>query len=394
MLMVSDLLELAMGRAEASEVAARAPSRFQPTASVPFVVVWNVCRHCNMTCPHCYAAAGPRPSPNDLSTDEGMQLIDALATAGVRFLIFSGGEPLLRTDLFELMAHARARGLSPQLSTNGVLIDAAVAERLRSVGVGYVGVSIDGLPSFNDPYRGLEGGFARALEGLRHAGRAGMRTGLRMTLTRRNADQLEDMVAIARDAPVDRFYVSHLVYAGRGRRLIGDDLHPEEGRRRLHDLFGLAEQLLREGAPMRIVTGGNDSDGPALHLWAVQRYGPRAGRSVWEALAKRGGNSAGERVLCIDAQGRVHPDQFWQGLTLGNVRTDRFEDILAHPRLQQLRQRELYLRGRCATCPHVPLCRGSHRERAIAASGDVWGPDPACVLTDSEVAATCEEAWA
>jgi Fe-coproporphyrin III synthase len=394
MLMVSDLLELASGRVQASEVTARAPSRFEPSAAAPFVVVWNVCRHCNMTCPHCYAAAGPRPSPHDLSTDEGRRLIDELAEAGVRFLIFSGGEPLLRSDLFELMAHARARGVTPQLSTNGVLIDASVVQRLQAVGVPYVGVSIDGLEAFNDPYRGLEGGFARALDALRLCAGAGLRTGLRMTLTRRNADQLTDLVAIAAEVPVDRFYVSHLVYAGRGRRMAGDDLDPPECRLLLEDLFGIADHLVSTGARPHIVTGGNDSDGPALVLWVQERYGAQAARRVWDALERRGGNSAGERVLCIDHQGRVRPDQFWQAVTLGDVRHGAFADILNHPLRAQLRDRTTRLTGRCGTCPFVSLCRGSHRERALAVHGDPWASDPACVMTDAEVTPSIMEAMA
>ncbi|MFW6086526.1 MAG: radical SAM protein [Myxococcota bacterium] len=384
--MVTDLLELATGRTRPAEVTARSPFRFQPSTRTPFVVVWNVCRHCNMTCPHCYAAAGPRPSANDLTTREGLRLLDDLAGAGVRFVIFSGGEPLLRADLFELMAHARARGLVPQLSTNGVLIDAPTAERLAQVGVQYVGISIDGLPDFNDAYRGLEDGFDRAVEGLGHARSAGLRTGLRMTVTRRNAPQLDALIEQARAASVDRFYVSHLVYSGRGRRLAGADLSPEEARCLLEHLFARASELLAAGDPLRLVTGGNDSDGPALLQWVRSRHGSRAADRVREALVRRGGNSAGERVMCIDHRGRVHPDQFWQAANLGNVRRQPFAEILDHPLLAQLRDRSTRLGGRCRGCPHLALCRGSHRERALVATGDVWAPDPACVMTDAEVA--------
>jgi uncharacterized Fe-S cluster-containing radical SAM superfamily protein len=193
MLPVSDLIEVARRRVAGSELRSRAPSRFGDRGERAPVVVWNVCMHCNMTCPHCYAAAVARPSPTDLDTDEALALIDDLAGCGVRVVIFSGGEPLLRRDLFELLVRARERGIAAQLSTNGVRIDAAVAERLASVGVAYVGVSIDGLAAFNDAYRGLPGGFEAALRGLHCAKRAGMRTGLRMTLTRRNVAQLPAM---------------------------------------------------------------------------------------------------------------------------------------------------------------------------------------------------------
>jgi Fe-coproporphyrin III synthase len=394
MLMVSDLLELASGQTEASALTARAPSRFEPTGSAPFVVVWNVCRHCNMTCPHCYASAGVRPSRQDLSTEEGRTLIEELAGAGVRCLIFSGGEPLLRADVIDLMAHAREQGISPQLSSNGVLIDAPMAERLADAGVSYVGVSIDGVSAFNDAYRGLEGGFDLAVRGLRCSREAGMRTGLRMTLTRRNMAHLPALVQLARSLPVDRFYVSHLVYSGRGRRLVEDDLDREESRTLLEALFGLADRLLAEGDPLRIVTGGNDSDGPALLRWVEEAFGSEAALRIWDALERRGGNSAGERVLCIDHQGRVHPDQFWQGATLGDVRVTPFAQILAHPLRAQLQRRTALLEGRCATCPFVTLCRGSHRERALATHGNPWAPDPACVMRDAEVAPLPMEALA
>ncbi|MFW6066778.1 MAG: radical SAM protein [Myxococcota bacterium] len=395
MLMVSDMLELATGRTRPVEVTARAPARYQTTADAPFVVVWNVCRHCNMTCPHCYAAAGPRASRQDLSTEEGRRLIDELAEAGVRYLIFSGGEPLLRDDLLELVAHARDRGVAPQLSSNGVLIDAETAARLAGAGVTYVGVSIDGLPAFNDAYRGLADGFTRAVQGIVHAQRAGMRTGLRTTVTRRNAEQLEAMIDLAREIPVDRFYVSHLVYSGRGRRLADADLAPSDARALLHRYFERAEALLEAGEERpKLVTGGNDSDGPALVRWIERRMGTPAAQRVHAVLERRGGNSAGERVLCIDHRGRVHPDQFWQAATLGDVRRQPFVEILAHPLREQLRRREAQLGGRCGTCPFKAICRGSHRERALVATGDPWAPDPACVMTDAEVQSATLEATA
>lgn len=394
MLMVSELLDLAAGNSRPAEVTARSPARFQADAGVPSVVVWNVCAHCNMKCPHCYAAATSRPSKQELSTDEGRRLIEQLAGVGVRFLIFSGGEPLMRSDLLELLAHAKACGLTPQLSTNGVLLDRPKARALADAGVAYVGISIDGQPLFNDAYRGLDRAFLRAVAGLRHARGAGLRTGLRMTVTNRNADQLPALVEYARSIPVDRFYVSHLVYSGRARRIAGDDLAPERSRELLEDLFALADHLRADGEPMRIVTGGNDSGGPALVQWVMNRYGVRAASDVRATLARRGGNSAGERLLCVDHRGRVHPDQFWRSVTLGDVRRQSLTEILAHPLLGELRGRAARLHGRCGGCALATLCRGSHRERAFAATGDIWASDPACVMKDAEVTSETLEAIA
>lgn len=384
MLMVSDLLEVARSEGRESALRARAPERFadQPTAPV---VVWNICRHCDMSCPHCYAAAGPRRSSSDLTTGEAYSVIDDLAAAGVRTVIVSGGEPLLRDDVFELLARLHERGISAQLSTNGIHITEEVAAQLAEVHVHYVGVSVDGTRAFNDTYRGIAGAFDRALAGLRYAKQAGMKTGLRMTVTRRNVEQLDDVLAAAESVGAARFYVSHLVYAGRGKQLLSDDLSRQQSRTLLLGLFSLAERKLDEGSATRIVTGSNDSDGPLLLLWLRGRYGADAAQRVETLLRARGGNSAGEKLIAIDHRGEVHPDQFWRGLSFGQLREQSLGEVLAHPMRDALRMRTTRLTGRCGGCTLKELCRGSHRERALAATGDVWASDPSCVMTDEEI---------
>lgn len=386
MLVVSDLLSVARGLVPARQLGDRAPQRFGDRAKRSPVVVWNVCRHCNMTCPHCYASASARPSAGDLSTSEAERMLDGMAEVGVRILIFSGGEPLLRPDLLELVAYARGLGLACHLSTNGVLIDADMAARLHGAGITYVGVSIDGTREHNDAYRGLAGGFDRALEGLSHARSAGMRTGLRMTVTRRNRGEIGALLDLCRERDFDRFYLSHLVYAGRGRRIAGEDLSPEQCRAALTWLFERADAMLAAGdATPKIVTGGNDSDGVLLWHWVRERHGEHAATQVRRLLVQRGGNSAGEGIVNVDNRGVVHPDQFWQGVRLGDLRTQSFAEVLRHPFREELRGRASRLGGRCGACIHVALCRGSHRERAVAAGGKTWDPDPACVMTDAEV---------
>jgi radical SAM protein with 4Fe4S-binding SPASM domain len=387
MLPVSDLIALAVGRTAGGEISARAPRRFEAVTRNTPIVIWNVCMHCNMQCPHCYAAAVAMPSPTDLSFVEGIDLIDQLADAGIRVVIFSGGEPLLRADVFDLIAHAKRRGISPQLSTNGVLIDEGVAKRLADVGVAYVGISIDGVENFNDDYRGFPGGFDAALRGLHHARVAGMKTGLRMTLSRRNFDQLESMLGVARRARVNRFYVSHLVYSGRGYKVAHEDLTRAQQRSTLSWLFEKAESLLEADPEFKIVTGSNDSDGVFLMRWIRDRHGEEASAKVRELLLARGGNSAGERILNIDPRGRVHPDQFWRAAVLGDIRKESFAKILEHPLRDQLGRRLEYLKGRCGACSEREICRGSHRERALAIHRDQWAPDPACVMEDIEIAA-------
>ena len=387
MLPITELIEVAQGRSLGAELSTRTPERFSDTRQRAPVVIWNVCMHCNMQCPHCYASAVHVPSPTDLTREEGLRLLDDLADNGVQVVIFSGGEPLLRPDIFGLLGYAAFIGITPHLSTNGVFIDAEVAKRLADVGVVYVGISIDGLEAFNDEYRGLEGGYERAVAGLRHAKSAGMKTGLRMTLSQHNFDQLSAMIDVARGVGADRFYASHLVYSGRGYKVACDDLSRDQLRSTLKALFETADRLIERGETLKIVTGSNDSDGVFLLRWVSERYGDVAAARIRELLLQRGGNSAGERIINIDSRGRVHPDQFWRAAVLGDVRKESFAKILEHPLRDQLRRRLEYLTGRCGTCSERELCRGSHRERALAVYRDAWASDPACVMEDDEIAA-------
>ena len=357
----------------------------------PPVVVWNVCNHCNMSCPHCYASAGARPSLRDLSTQEAKTLIDQFVALKIPALIFSGGEPLMRSDVCDLIAYASGKGLSCSLSTNGVLIDAKMANALAEMAVAYVGVSIDGPAHFNDGYRGLENAHERALVGLRNAQAAGMKTGVRMTVTRRNAEYLPDIYDLCLREGFDRFYLSHLVYAGRGKKIMSDDLTREAARESLRAMiereFG---RVARNAAPgkLRVVTGGNDSDGPFLLLWLAQYASPELLAAARNLLELRGGNSAGEGMINIDHRGQVYPDQFWNGESLGDVRLESLASILENPRIEELRTRETRLTGRCGECRFVSMCRGSHRERSVAAHGSLWHEDPACLLLADELRPT------
>jgi radical SAM protein with 4Fe4S-binding SPASM domain len=200
------------------------------------------------------------------------------------------------------------------------------------------------------------------------------------------------MVEMAEGVGAERFYVSHLLYSGRGFQVAGDDLSRSRARAALEELFATAEALLLRGEGPRIVTGSNDSDGVFLLGWIEGRYGIEAAEPVRRLLLERGGNSAGERILNIDSRGRVHPDQFWRSAVLGDVREQPFAEILRHPLREQLRNRLDHLKGRCAGCTERRLCRGSHRERALARHRDAWASDPACVMEDHEIGLAVESA--
>ncbi len=359
-----------------------------PTGSArPSVLVWNVTRSCNLRCLYCYANASPRRDPSEMTTEEGYRLIDELAGYGVPVLILSGGEPLARPDLVELASHAASRGLRVVLSTNGTLLTDDVAAALADARVSYVGVSIDGLPEGNDALRGVPGAFRRALQGLWRCRDQGLRVGLRVTLTRYNAQEVPDVLALALRGGIPRFCVYHLVYAGRGNDLRGADLDARERRGVVSFLIREAERMAEADRDFELLTVDNHADAALAYLHLLRRESNRA-EWAWRLLARNGGNSSGLRLASVDPRGYVHPDQFWTHCSVGNLRDRPFRELWedpTEPLLRQLRDRRPYLRGRCAACRFLPICNGNMRVRAEAAHGDPWADDPSCYLTDEEI---------
>jgi Fe-coproporphyrin III synthase len=352
------------------------------------VVVWNCTRRCNLRCVHCYSRSENQAYGGELSTDEGLALIEDLARFGAPVLLFSGGEPLMRPDLLALIEAAVTQGMRAVLSTNGTLISRRQAERLRGANLSYVGISLDGLREVNDGFRGVPGAFDRALEGLRNCREAGIKVGLRFTLTKRNADQVDGLFDLLRQEDVPRICFYHLVYAGRGSQLQAEDLSPEATRRVVDKIIDRTAALHAEGRPVEVLTVDNHADGPYLYLRMLREKSPRAD-AVRQLLAMNGGNSSGSGIGCVSWDGEVYADQFWRHASLGNVRRRPFSEIwtdLSNPLLARLKDKRPHLKGRCRTCRFVNLCAGNFRVRAEAATGDLWAPDPACYLTNEEIA--------
>jgi pseudo-rSAM protein/SPASM domain protein len=351
------------------------------------VVVWNCTRQCNLYCEHCYAAAETEPAPGELSTAEGKRFLDELADFGAPVVLFSGGEPLARPDLVELVAHASDAGLRPVLSTNGTLLTEERARALREAGLQYAGVSVDGLRERNDEFRGEEGAFDRALAGIEASQAAGLKTGLRYTITRHNADDLEAIVDLLADRGVDRFCFYHLDYGGRGADIQDVDLSPGERREAVRRVCEMTREYHDRGHEIETLLVGNYADAAYLVEYARRELGEKQAERVLAYLRRNGGDPTGERVADVDYQGNVHLTQFWQGYALGNVRDRPFGEIWtdeSNPLLRALREREEHLTGRCGACEYRDICRGASRLRATAASGDPFAPDPQCYLTDAE----------
>ncbi|HIJ54750.1 MAG TPA: 12,18-didecarboxysiroheme deacetylase [Deltaproteobacteria bacterium] len=351
------------------------------------VVVWNATRRCNLKCVHCYAHAKDRPFDNELTTQEGKSLIDDLAAFGVPVLLFSGGEPMMRKDLPELAAYAVEKGMRAVISTNGTLITQETARELKKIGLSYVGISLDGMEEINDRFRGVKGAFHDALEGIKNCQAAGIKVGLRFTINRFNVDEVPHIFDLLESMNIPRVCFYHLVYAGRGSKLIKEDLSHRETREIVDLIMDRTHELHDKGISEEVLTVDNHADGPYLYM-RLKKENPKRAAEVLELLKMNEGNNSGRGIGCISWDGEVHADQFWRHHSFGNIRKRPFSEIwtdTGNPLMKQLKEKKKYVKGRCATCRWLDICGGNFRVRAEAVIGDVWAPDPACYLTDEEI---------
>jgi len=363
------------------------PRRPQVAAPTGPVVIWNLIRRCNLTCKHCYATSADKDFPGELSTEEVHAVMDDLKEFGVPVLILSGGEPLMRPDIFDISHRAKAMGFYVGLSSNGTLITEENIAAIAAVGYDYVGISLDGMRETHDRFRRRQGAFDESLRGVRLCRDAGIKVGLRFTLTADNAAELPDLLALMEAEDVDKFYLSHLNYAGRGNKNRGDDAHHRMTREAMDLLIDVCWQQILEGRPREFVTGNNDADGPYLLEWVRRRLPERAERL--EGMLRRwGGNASGVNIANIDNLGNVHPDTMWWDYTLGNVKERPFSAIwqdTADPLMAGLKERRRPLEGRCAACRFLDICGGNSRTRAWQLTGNPWAEDPGCYLSDQEI---------
>lgn len=357
-----------------------------PSRQAP-IVIWNCTTRCNLHCIHCYSNAGDKDPADVLNTEEAKSFICSLANFGVPALLFSGGEPLLREDIFRLADLARELGLRTVLSTNGTLISRKIAERIRHVGFAEVGISLDGIGNKNDKFRGKQGAYLAALEGIRNCIALGIRVSLRLTITRHTYNEIPAIFDLVEDEGIERLCFYHLAYSGRGSELIKDDLSHSQTRAVVDLICERTIELYRRGLAKEVLTVDNHADGVYLYH-KLKKQDPARAEKVVALLRANGGNNSGIRIGAVDASGNVHADQFWQHYSFGNIRQRNFSDIwldTSDPLMNGLKDRKKLLKGRCARCQYVDLCNGNLRVRAEAVFGDIWAEDPACYLTDQEI---------
>ncbi|MDF2522698.1 MAG: putative heme d1 biosynthesis radical protein NirJ1 [Clostridiales bacterium] len=353
------------------------------------VVVWNCTRSCNLKCVHCYSESESRKYEGELTTKDAKAFIDDLGRFKVPVILFSGGEPLLREDLFEIVEHACRYNIRCTISTNGTLISKNIAKKFKKTGIGYVGISLDGIGSRHDEFRRVKGSFNQSLEGIRNCLDAEQKVGLRFTINRHNYDELEEIFRLVKEEKIPRVCFYHLVYSGRGSEMVKEDITHEESRAAMELIMAKAIEL---GPAVEVLTVDNHADAVYLYLWAQKNY-PHLADRVLKLIRMNGGNRSGMAFGNVDYQGNVHPDQFTYQYTLGNVKERLFSDIwkdTSHPVSAGLKNRKSLLKGRCKHCKWLELCNGNFRSRAEAVTGDLWASDPACYLTNKEIGVTAD----
>ncbi len=362
---------------------------FRTAAQRRPVVVWNITRRCNLHCVHCYSDSDCRKYDGELSLAECRSVVDDLAEFRIPALLLSGGEPLAHPDFFAIAAHAAERGIPFTVSTNGTLLGRDGAFRLKNLGCRYVGISLDGIGADHDRFRGRSGAFDLAVRAFRHCRLAGLKAGLRLTLSRHTIDGLEGVLKFIEDENIERVCFYHLVFSGRGSGLAA--VEPARVRQALDTILERIRTWHEQGITREVLTVDLPADG--AYLWLrLKKEDPSRAAEALRLLEWNGGgtNGSGIGLGNIDSQGNVHPDQFWQTHTIDNVRRRPFSQIWTESGdelLAGLRDRLGRIHGRCQRCRFLNLCGGGFRVRAEQVHGDPWASDPACYLSDEEILA-------
>jgi len=346
------------------------------------IAIWNFTNRCNLSCLHCYSKS-TLDEVDTLTTEQIKKTILEMKANGIKFIIFSGGEPLTRKDLFEIADFCKENGIITYLSSNGLYFTKANVQRIVET-FNYVGVSIDGDEPTHDYFRGLKGAFKETLKAVQLANATGAKVGIRFTITQDTIDSLEYIFGLAEKENIPKIYISHLVYSGRGLENLKMDITKEQRRKSVNFIIDKAFEYYNTGRDIEIVTGNMEQDAILLLNRFSTKY-PELKDTMRERLVNWGGNSAGRKLLNINSEGDVRPDPFFP-FTVGNIIKEEFGDIWQSGELlDQLRiHPRRQISGICAECKQIDICNGGSRARAYAISGDLWGEDPSCYLTKEE----------
>ncbi len=340
------------------------------------ILIWNLTNACNLFCQHCYSAANTSRN-GEISIDEIKKQIPYLKEAGVKVLILSGGEPLIREDIFDIAQLFNENGFVTTLSTNGLLINEKNIDQIKKQ-FSYVGISIDGDEETHDRFRGMKGAFKRSMEAVRLVRDRGIKVGIRFTLSSMTEKALPFIFSLAEKENIPKVYISHLVYSGRGKHL--SQAEKERYRKHVEFIIDKSFEYVEKGISIDVVTGNNEADAVVLYHKFKEKY-PEKAELLYQNLKRWGGNQAGVRIFDIDYRGYVKPDTYFP-YKIGNIYEKNFYNIVnSNGLMTKLRQHPRPVKGRCANCRYLEICNGNSRSRAYAVYGDIFAEDPDCYIS-------------
>lgn len=348
------------------------------------IVIWNMTNRCNLLCHHCYSKADANEKET-LTFEQIEQTIPKLKKAGINFVIFSGGEPLLRKDIFEIAQLMKEHNIMTYLSTNGLYITPKNVDKIIAT-FNYIGISIDGIKEVHDFFRAQEGAYDKAIAAIKLLQAHGGNAGIRFTLTKETQESFYAMFDLIEELNVDKFYISHLVYSGRGEQNLEIDISKEQRREYVDFIINKAFEYYHEGKNINLVTGNMEMDAIVLLKYFEKHY-PEHAPLLHKKLTSWGGNSAGNRLGNMDWLGNVKPDPFFP-FTVGNYLEEDFDAIWKSEEqmlLQKLRQMPRAIEGKCSQCDYIRICNGGSRSRAFSITGNLWAEDPSCYLNELDI---------
>ena len=348
----------------------------------PLLVIWEVTQACDLACVHCRASAMPCRNPDELTTEEGYRLLDQVKAFGevkpfgAPLLVFTGGDPLKRPDLYDLIRHSVKLGLRTNVTPSSTpLLTAEAIDKFKENGVSRMAISVDGADAAtHDAFRQVPGSFDRCMMALRHAQKIGLETQFQTTVTKRNMHQLDRVADIVDEVGSKMWSLFFLIVTGRA--LAGDDLSAEEYEQVFETMYRISKT-----APFDVKTT------EAMHYrrFIIEKQKQERGAHQEEAAndsAKRvafrtAGVSDGRGFVFVSHRGEVFPSGFLS-LSGGNVRRDSLVDVYRNSQLFRILRDPHYRAGKCGACEYVNVCGGS-RSRAFALTGDYLAEDPRCV---------------
>ncbi len=351
------------------------------------VVVFNCTDKCNLKCRHCYSESKNTQKLKELDTNQAKKLINQIKQCHSPAILFSGGEPLARADLFDLLEYAKEIKMNTVISTNATLIDEAVASKLRRAKVRYVGVSIDGDEKFHDGFRGVKQSFNKTIEGIKHCQKAGLKVGLRFTMTSENDGFVPFIFDLARQHNIRRICFYHLIKVGRAKDECCQ-LSLQKTRQAIDTIIDLTQKAVQDGAIDEVLTVGNHADGPYLLTRMQQESKDAEYEKALQFLRYNGGNKVGQKISAVSFDGNVYADQFWRNYSLGNVTEKSFGKIWNNknePVLKMLNNKNEFADKRCKKCKWFEICKGNWRFLTDSPDEKNWTNEPLCYLLDSEI---------